>query len=165
MILGTVGMHAQGFNRLVVAMDQIASQIIERVIIQIGSSTYIPHHAEYFQFTSGKHMEQLISNARVIVSHAAAGSVLSGFRMDKPMVLVPRFKKFGEHYDDHQLQLAQILAKQERVVALIEPGIMNLQEAIDQAIQLCRFPSADYQLRDTLREQLIDWSKVVESQD
>ena len=42
MIFVTVGTHDQGFKRLVKKMDEIAGQIDEEVVMQIGSTDYKP---------------------------------------------------------------------------------------------------------------------------
>jgi UDP-N-acetylglucosamine transferase subunit ALG13 len=43
MILVTVGMHDQGFDRLVRAADELAAQIEEQVFIQYGETQIISH--------------------------------------------------------------------------------------------------------------------------
>jgi len=40
MIFVTVGTHDQGFERLVKKMDEIAGQIDEEVVIQVGYTDY-----------------------------------------------------------------------------------------------------------------------------
>jgi hypothetical protein len=43
------------------------------------------------------------------VCHAGVGSALSALLVGKVPVLVPRRQKFGEHVDDHQVELAALL--------------------------------------------------------
>jgi len=50
------------------------------VIIQWGSSTYQPQHARQFRFTSSQQMIELTQQARVIVTHAAAGAIITALR-------------------------------------------------------------------------------------
>ena len=47
MIFVTVGTHEQSFNRLVEYMDNWAKDHEEKVVIQIGYSSYIPEYAEW----------------------------------------------------------------------------------------------------------------------
>jgi UDP-N-acetylglucosamine transferase subunit ALG13 len=93
LILVTVGTHNHGFDRLVKAMDELAAEVDEPVMVQYGSSVYVPRHAEHFQWTSGQRMEQLSQAARVIVTHAAAGSILVALLREKPLVVVPRLRR------------------------------------------------------------------------
>ena len=110
-ILVTVGMHTDGFGRLVEAMDQIAAQSGQEVVMQIGATLYRPSAARWFDFATQEEMDKLCERARIIVSHTGAGSILTAVRHHKPLIVVPRLKKYGEHIDDHQLELAQVLSK------------------------------------------------------
>jgi UDP-N-acetylglucosamine transferase subunit ALG13 len=159
MILVTVGTHDVGFNRLVKAMDELAATLNEQVVIQRGSSTYEPKYAEYFQLTTSQHMEQLTEQARVVVAHAAAGSIMVTLLRNKPLVVIPRLLRFGESIDDHQLQLAKALDAQSRAVTVYEPSADTLRIAIDNAMQQ-RVQQHDgpTQLVHALRKQLTDWA-------
>jgi UDP-N-acetylglucosamine transferase subunit ALG13 len=136
MILVTVGTHGQGFDRLVIPMDEIAGLLDEQVIIQRGFSSYVPRQAEQFRFTSGGNMASLTRSARIVVSHAAAGAIILGLQHCRPMVVVPRLRRFGEHTDDHQLQLAAALAGAKLAIAVYEPSINALKEAMSMASAL-----------------------------
>jgi beta-1,4-N-acetylglucosaminyltransferase len=155
-ILVLVGLHAAGFDRLVIAADQLAALIPEEVLIQKGSSGYEPRHATCFDFTSAE--------ARLIVTHAAAGSVLLAARLGRPLVLVPRLKQFGEALDDHQQQLARALAMQYRVPVVSEVCAESLFESLQRAGQQKAILSADTELAQALRQQLSDWEQARELQ-
>jgi UDP-N-acetylglucosamine transferase subunit ALG13 len=114
-------------------MDQLAGLLDEPVIIQRGNGTYQPCHAESFQFTSGKHMIDLTQEARVVVSHVAAGAIILSLQHQKPLVIVPRRKKYGEHLDDHQFQLARALERSGRAVVVFEPWLPDLYSAVQCA--------------------------------
>jgi beta-1,4-N-acetylglucosaminyltransferase len=158
MILVTVGTHNQGFNRLVQAMDELSVQLDEPIVIQRGSSTYEPQHAENFQFATGQHMAQLTSEARVVVSHAAAGAIIVALRQGKPLVVVPRLQRFGEVVDDHQLQLAAALADTSKAIAVREPSAATLQAAIDKVTRHKTENVEATQLVQALRQQLQQWT-------
>lgn len=119
MIFVTVGSHYQGFDRLIKKMDEIAGKIDEKVIMQIGHTEYKPVNAEYFDFVDdfGK-IEELNRDARVVVSHAGAGSILTALKLGTPVIVVPRLKKYNEHMDDHQLEIAEAMSSIKGVVAV-----------------------------------------------
>lgn len=129
MIFVTVGTHTSGFDRLVRAVDGYAARTDEPVVIQLGSSTYEPRHAQWFRLAAPEEIERLMGEARVIVTHAGAGSVLQALDHRKPLVLVPRLKAHGEHMDDHQLELGEVLARRSGVAVLEDmadlPRIMS----------------------------------------
>ena len=129
MIFVTVGgMH--GFDRLVTEMDRIAGEIDERVVMQIGTTPYDPRNCEHYSFMPAKEMDDLYAGARVVVCHAGIGSILTARRHNKPLVLVPRMKRYGEHIDDHQLEIARQMEAR-GVPVVYELG--NLQSAIENA--------------------------------
>lgn len=109
MILVIVGMHYQGFDRLVKKMDQIASKINEKVIIQAGGSTYIPKCAESLTFVPYDDILDLINEARLVICHDGAGTILDILNSGKFPIIVPRLKKFGEVAYDNQAELALCL--------------------------------------------------------
>jgi beta-1,4-N-acetylglucosaminyltransferase len=129
-ILVTVGLHDRPFDRLVRAADGLATLTYEPVIVQRGCTNYEPVHAAWFDAVPAARMEALVAQARVVVSHAGAGSVLSAQRARVPLVLVPRKRQWGESIDDHQQQLAEALAAQGRAVVLDEVSPPALCRAI-----------------------------------
>jgi len=112
LIFLTVGLHTQGFERLVRKMDEIAASIEETVVMQIGHSSYMPKKAIWFRFTDSAEIHKLHKKARLIVTHAGAGCILTALSYRKPLIVVPRLKRFNEHVDNHQVQLAQELERQ-----------------------------------------------------
>ncbi len=139
MIFVTVGMHYQGFERLIRKMDEIAGKIDEEVVMQIGSTQYTPKFARYFDFVdSDSTIMDYFRNARVIVSHAGAGTLLNTLILGKPIIVVPRLKEFGEHIDDQQLELAKHLSDQGKVFALLDTddllGILTHTKIISQKV-------------------------------
>lgn len=159
MILVTVGTHPQGFERLVQAVDELAAGLDERVMLQYGSSRYRPRFAEGFEYTSSQEMERLTGQARVVVCHAAAGSILLALRHSRPVVAVPRLKRFGEHMDDHQLQLARVLEAQGKAQAVYEISAENLKSAILRAGSGQARSDPDRQLVKALQAKLGAWEK------
>lgn len=120
MILVTVGLHSQGFTRLIRKMDQLAPILGELVIMQIGSTEYVPKNTEYFRFTSSWRILDLMSKADVIVSHGGASSIFLVLQYGKPLVIVPRLRRYGEHIDDHQIELARYTESLGRAIVVYD---------------------------------------------
>lgn len=117
----TIGLM-YGFDRLIKEMDEIAGRVGEEVIMQIGETTYEPKNARYFRFASKEEMDGLYDDARVVVCHAGVGSILTALEHGKPVIAVPRRKKYGEHIDDHQLDISGELEKQGRITVVCDGG-------------------------------------------
>jgi len=134
MIFVTVGLHYKGFERVIKKMDEIAGKIDEEVIMQIGSSKYKPNNAKFFDFVEEKKISEYFRQARIIIAHAGAGTILMALSFNKPIIVVPRLKRFGEDIDDQQLELAEVLSKEGKVIAVY--NIELLEEALKNVDKL-----------------------------
>jgi beta-1,4-N-acetylglucosaminyltransferase len=156
-ILVSVGMHAVAFERLVQAMDAYAATCGERVVIQRGTAATCPRHADHFRFAPPDRMATLMEEARVIVAHAAAGTAILALRLGKPLVLVPRRRAFGEHLDDHQLELARALAAAGRAVVVDPPAPESLRAGVAAAVALRPTHGDPGHLVAAVRDLLASW--------
>lgn len=107
MIFVTVGTMFLDFARLIRKMDAIAAASSEPVLIQRGLAATRPAHCESFDFLPHPELLALQREARVIVCHAGIGAVTDAMRCARPLVVVPRLKRHGEHMNDHQCDLAE----------------------------------------------------------
>ncbi len=154
MIFVTVGMHHQGFDRLIKAMDEYADQTDEPVVMQIGSASYEPKHAQWFRFDTQEEVDKLCSTARVIVSHVGAGTIISAFRYQRPIVVVPRRSLYREVVDDHQYELAQALSEQKKVIVVDEPSVQGMIDGISIAPSLVTKRNSQSNLKNAIIEIL-----------
>lgn len=111
MIYVTVGTMFLDFPRLIRKMDAIAAGSGERIIVQTGLGNTFPAQCEHFAFKPREEVLELQRQARVIVCHAGIGSVLDALEVRRPIIVVPRLTKFREHMNDHQLDIAQAVAR------------------------------------------------------
>lgn len=132
MIFVTVGTHYQGFERLIKKMDEIAGRIDDEVIMQIGFTQYEPKNAKWFRFAEYEKMLELINESDVVICHGGAGTLLDSLRFNKPIIIVPRLKKFGEVYDDHELELAEALESARKAITVYD--VEKLEDAIKRAM-------------------------------
>lgn len=102
MIFLTLGTQLP-FDRLVRALDEVAPELDEPAFGQIGHGRFRPEHFESVDFLSPRDFRDRFAAARVIVAHAGIGTILSGLKAQKPLVLMARRAEFGEHRNDHQL--------------------------------------------------------------
>jgi UDP-N-acetylglucosamine transferase subunit ALG13 len=133
MIFITVGTHTQQFDRLIMAMDELAGsgKVKDRMVAQIGNCTYEPKNIKWFRFTTFDELNRLYKSADVFVTHGGAGSILNGLDNGKPVIAVPRLKKYDEHVNDHQLDLVKFLARKGKLIAVYDTK--DLAKAIASA--------------------------------
>lgn len=107
MIFVTLGSQKFQFNRLLKQIDDCIAQGImsDKVIAQIGYSTYVPQKYEYIQFMDRELFTSTIDNSDIIITHGGTGVIVNAIKKGKKVIAVPRLAQYGEHVDDHQLQL------------------------------------------------------------
>ncbi|AKB23629.1 Beta-1,4-galactosyltransferase CpsIVG [Methanosarcina sp. MTP4] len=112
-------------------MDEIAGKIDEKVIMQIGNTKYKPVNAEYFEFAEYSKIQKLNSDARIVVSHAGVGSILTALEQKTHLIIVPRLKKYDEVVDDHQLEIAKELSENPNVTVVYDVEYLEESLKID----------------------------------
>lgn len=150
MIFVTVGTHTQSFNRLLETMDKIAAKHKIKAVAQIGHSSYEPKNMEWFRFKES--IDIFYENSDVVVCHGGAGSITNALVRGKPVVAVPRYKRFDEHVNDHQTDLVKKLEKEGKITAVYE--ISNLESAIKSA-RSSKIPSTVKGICDDIDKFLI----------
>ncbi len=133
MIFVTVGSQKFPFDRLVQRVDELAGEgiIREEVIIQTGACRYRPRHCRYQAYFDRKRFEELLERCSIVITHGGAGTIVTALRRQKKVIVVPRLARYGEHVDDHQLQLMEALGKQGQLCPCPETG--RLAEALEEA--------------------------------
>jgi len=127
MIYVTLGTMFLGFDRLVEAVDAIAEDTGEQVILQLGNASRHPSHCEWFEFLPREECLDIQRHARVIVGHAGIGTAIDALSVQRPFIVVPRLKRYNEHMNDHQLEIAE--AVQRRGWGRMVLDIKDLAEA------------------------------------
>ncbi|MEE8484226.1 MAG: glycosyltransferase [Nitrospinota bacterium] len=140
MIYVTVGNHDQPFDRLVKAMDALAGKLGMEAVIQKGVSAYAPQNARWKDFYAFDESETFFKNADAVVGHAGIGTVISARKWNTPLVICPRRKLFGEHFNDHQMEISQELIKNPR--PLVEVA-MEVEEIEDKLASLLEKSAGD----------------------
>ena len=135
MIFVTVGSAVKGieFTRLIKKMDEIAGKIDEEMVMQIGTVPYEPQHAKYFRYTSYQENLSYFQRASLVIGHSGTGTILNALRFHVPIVVVPRRHRYGEHTDDHQVELAQRLVGNELIEVVLE--IEDLESAVKEMLE------------------------------
>lgn len=118
MIFLTLGTCPIAFDRLVEAVDRLVSDgsIKDEVFAQIGVCTYKPKHFEYAEMMGKSDFDSIFGKANGIIGHAGVGTILMALEKDKPLLIVPRMKKYQEHVNDHQIATAQHFEKEGSVL-------------------------------------------------
>ena len=97
------------FDRLVKAVDITITKNngYEKVFAQIGKTNYEPKNIEYTAILENRNFDKKISDADYLISHAGIGTITMALELNKPLLVMPRRKKFKEHVNDHQVATAR----------------------------------------------------------
>jgi UDP-N-acetylglucosamine transferase subunit ALG13 len=123
LIFVCTGSRDYQFNRLIEELDRLvaAGEITDEIFAQIGDSNP-PKHFPYERFVERKRFAQLQRDADLIISHAGTGALVGALKLGKKVIAVPRLAKYGEHIDDHQTQIAGVLAQEGYLKQVTEIG-------------------------------------------
>lgn len=106
MIFCTIGTQAP-FDRFVKIVDEVAVNLDEEIIAQVYKSKYVAKNIRTVEFLPPDEFNKLFNQARLIVSHAGMGTIISALKQHKPIIIFPRIAALGEHRNEHQLATAQ----------------------------------------------------------
>jgi UDP-N-acetylglucosamine transferase subunit ALG13 len=121
MIFATVGTQLP-FDRLLLGLDTwAAANPGIPVLAQAGASKRRFRHIETVGHLSQADFRDRFETARLVVAHAGMGTILSAAELGKPLILMPRRAKFGEHRNDHQQDTALEMARLTNVT-VVEDG-------------------------------------------
>jgi UDP-N-acetylglucosamine transferase subunit ALG13 len=128
MILFTTGHEQFQFDYLMRLVSPVREEFpSEKILVQYGHSSVVPTGGgiEAVQLFSPEKFREAVSSARVVVSHCGEGNLLLLQEIGTPFVLVPRTKQRKEHVDNHQLELAHVLARAGLPVAFNADDLLN----------------------------------------
>ena len=150
MIFVTLGSQKFQFNRLLKKIDELIEDgtITEPVFAQTGASDYIPKHYAYQPFLDREAFARQMSLCETVITHGGTGAIIGAVKKGKKVIAVPRLAKYGEHVDDHQLQLIEQFREQNL--------ICGLQSCEELGAALRRIRTADFDTYTSNTEQIIN---------
>ncbi len=124
MIFVSLGSQKFQFNRLLKAIDDLIAQgkLEDSVFAQVGYSDYQPRHYEYQPFLDADAFNRALGEAEVIITHAGTGVIINAVKKGKKVIVAPRLARYGEHVDDHQVQIAEMFSSLGFILACEDCG-------------------------------------------
>jgi beta-1,4-N-acetylglucosaminyltransferase len=108
MIFVTVGTGK--FDELIKKVDEVSSEIDDRIIMQIGNGSYTPKSTEYFRFKPN--LSSYFKKSKVVISHGGAGTIYELLIRKKKIIGVANTNRT----DVHQFEILKALSKQENLI-------------------------------------------------
>lgn len=133
MILVLLGTQDNSFHRLLDKIQELIDKkvIKEEVVVQAGRTKYQSKDMKIFSLVSQDKLRDLTEKADLVITHGGVGSIVMSLKMGKKVIAVPRLSAFGEHVNDHQIQIVDSFDKQGFLIGVIE--LDDLEKALEKA--------------------------------
>jgi UDP-N-acetylglucosamine--N-acetylmuramyl-(pentapeptide) pyrophosphoryl-undecaprenol N-acetylglucosamine transferase len=86
------------------------------VLWQVGATDVSAHGIDGRHTVPHDEIQAAVAAADVVIAHSGTGAALTALEAGRSPVLVPRLARFGEHIDNHQLQIGTELARRDLAV-------------------------------------------------
>lgn len=131
-IFVTLGSQKFQFDRLLKSIDKVCQESDEyEIFAQIGYSKYVPKNFEYRAFLDRDQFTEQLNNADIVITHGGTGAIIGAVKKGKKVIAVPRLEKYGEHVDDHQIQIIKQFENSNLLCPCYD--LDNLGEVIEKA--------------------------------
>ena len=97
---------------------------------QIGYSDYHPQNYQYKDFLNRDEFALMEAKADIVITHGGTGAIIGAVKKGKKVIAVPRLSKYGEHVDDHQIQLIEQFHDMELIYSCSD--VQELKTAIEE---------------------------------
>lgn len=121
------------FERIIVALNSLVDRGEYKPDEIIMQSALYPVKPEFTHFGLIPHedFDRYMQEAEVVVTHSGVNSIISCMKMNKPLVVCPRLHEYGEHVDNHQMEIAELMRTKYDV--LVCTDMNDLSEMIEKA--------------------------------
>jgi UDP-N-acetylglucosamine--N-acetylmuramyl-(pentapeptide) pyrophosphoryl-undecaprenol N-acetylglucosamine transferase len=125
LIFATLGTHHDPFLRAIDAALVVAGDA--ELVVQHGHTEPVPAGANvrFYRWLVPDEINAFLREATLVITHAGVASVVAALRAGHHPIVIARRRCFGEHVDDHQLQIVSAVAK----LGLVTPFVEDVERA------------------------------------
>jgi UDP-N-acetylglucosamine transferase subunit ALG13 len=133
MTLVLLGTQNNDFHRLLQEVENNIENgnIKDKVIVQAGFTKYNSDKMEIFTMVSKDELDKLVEKSDLIITHAGVGSIEMSLEKGKKVIAVPRKKEYGEHVNDHQIEIEREFDSKGWIIGIDDVG--KLGSALEEA--------------------------------
>ena len=163
-VFATVGATLE-FPRLIkmIAEAKEAGVIPEKLTLQVGETAVpadIPPGIDIVRSMSFREITDLCDRCSTVICHGGTGSILTALKAQCHTIVVPRLAAQGEHYDDHQLEIADVFERR-GLVQVARNGAALRAALVARSEEKVQPVTTDYtQLTQMLEEILAECSRA-----
>ena len=133
MIFVTLGTQDKSFVRLLEAIQKQIDlgNIKQKVVVQVGYTKFQSDNMEIFDLVSMEDFNKYMDECDLLITHGGVGCILDGLKRNKKIIATARLKEYGEHTNDHQLQIIETFENNGYVLKLED--FDKLDEVLEKA--------------------------------
>ena len=107
MILVLLGTQDKPFTRLLDEIERLKKEKIinDEIVVQAGLTKYKSENMEIHGLIQVDELMKLMKKSDLVITHGGVGSILSALQLDKKVIAIPRLAEYGEHTNNHQIQI------------------------------------------------------------
>lgn len=121
------------FGRIITALNALVAQgkyKADEIVMQSALYPVEPRF-RHFGLIPNEEFNRYMHEAEVIITHSGVNSIISCMELGKPLIVCPRLYKFGEHVDNHQMEIATLM--HEKYDVLVCTDMKDLAGLIEEA--------------------------------
>lgn len=121
------------FERIIVALNSLVDRGEYKPDDIIMQSALYPVKPKFIALglIPNEEFNRYMVEAETIVTHSGVNSIISCMNIGKPLVICPRLHEYGEHVDNHQMEIAELMRTKYDV--LVCTDMNDLSEMIEKA--------------------------------
>lgn len=122
MIFVTLGTQDKPFTRLLDAIEKaiIDGLITDEVVVQAGFTKFKSNNMKIFDLIGQDDFASYMKQSDLLITHGGVGSIITGLNLGKRVIAAPRLAQYGEHVNDHQLQIIKCFEQKKYILPLYE---------------------------------------------
>lgn len=107
MVFVCLGTNDKSFVRLLEEVDKQINvgNIKDEVVVQAGCTKYTSSNMTIVDLMSMREFSGYIKKCDLLICHGGVGTILDGLKNNKKIIAFPRLSKYGEHVNDHQVEI------------------------------------------------------------
>ena len=153
MILVLLGTQNNSFHRLLEEIEKNIEDgtIKEEVVVQAGYTKFQSKKMKIFGLVPKEELEKLLLQANLIITHGGVGSIITSMRKEKKVIAVPRLHEYGEHVNNHQVEIVENFNNQGYII-----GIEKVEDLKEAILKSKEFKPNKYEANNQLMLKIIE---------
>ena len=104
-----------------------------------------------FGLVPKEELEKLLLQANLIITHGGVGSIITSMRKEKKVIAVPRLHEYGEHVNNHQVEIVENFNNQGYII-----GIEKVEDLKEAILKSKEFKPNKYEANNQLMLKIIE---------